>query len=74
MQTRSIKIPDFIRFLESIATYSEGRKKYLFLDNLRLHHSKCVHQRASELNIEIKFNATYSSELMCCESVWAWSK
>jgi transposase len=44
------------------------------LDNLRLHHSKVVIERCRKYNIEIIFNAPYSSEYNPVERLWCYAK
>ena len=39
MAEKSIKKPDFIEFMDLLCIYLKPGKAYLFLDNLRMHHS-----------------------------------
>jgi transposase len=45
-------------------------KIILLIDNLSVHMSAPVSQYASENQIEIVFNASYSSEFMAVEKLW----
>ena len=64
----------FCDFLEEVAGTADGRKICMLVDNLPVHHTKIVQKKASELNIELIFNGTYSSEFNAIERLWAWSK
>jgi len=44
------------------------------LDNLNLHRGDIVSKKAYRLNIEIVFNATYSSNYNPVERLWLFSK
>ena len=74
MKTGAIKIPDFLIFLSKIYQHSKGERCYLLLDNLRLHHSQLVWERANQFNIEIIFNSPYSSEYNMVERLWLFAK
>jgi len=70
----AITIETFNQFVEKLGVYYRGKKVYLFLDNLRLHHSKLVATKCALHNIEIVFNASYSSEYNPVEVLWLLSK
>ena len=55
----AITIPTFLDFIEKIGNHYQGKKVYLFLDNLILHHKKQVALRCERLNVKIIFNAKY---------------
>ena len=46
----------------------------LFVDNLRLHHMKSVQRYAEENDINLLFNAIYSSEYNPVEILWLFAK
>ncbi len=70
----SVNVDRFIEFLKLI-TPAEGKKPYtVFLDNLRVHHSKRVKDYCSKNRIELLFNASYSSEVNPIERLWSLSK
>ena len=70
----AIDIGSFITFLEKVAKYLDGRRACMLVDNLAVHHSKAVKEKALNLNIELVFNGIYSSEFNPIERLWAWSK
>jgi len=47
---------------------------YIFLDNLRLHHSNALKDVVRRNNQELVFNASYSSPLNPIERLWAYAK
>lgn len=46
----------------------------VFLDNLRLHHSRDFVEYAKQIRMDLIFNASYSSEVNPIERLWAFSK
>jgi len=40
------------------------------MDNLRVHHTKVVKEKINDLGWEVVFNAAYSSEIHCIETVF----
>ena len=58
----AITIPALLNFIDEIGDHYQGKKVYVFLDNLRLHHIKQVALKCERFNIEIIFNSCYSSE------------
>ena len=50
------------------------KTKYVFLDNLRLHHTQQIKAFAHSHNVRLVFNASYSSEYNPIERLWALSK
>ena len=70
----AISIETFNQFVEKLGLYYRGKKVYLFLENLRLHHSKLVATKCALHNIEIVFNASYSLEYNPVEVLWLLSK
>ena len=64
----------FIELLKGISSHYGGRRSYVFVDNLRMHHSAVVKETAAQLNCELIYNAPYSSEFNPIERFWAYSK
>lgn len=73
MQDFSIKWESFLEFLKLLKP-KKSRKTFVFLDNLKAHHNLNVKAYAKEANIELVFNAAYSSELNPIERLWLFSK
>ena len=74
MKDFSIKWDSFITFLEKLKPKKKSQKTFVFLDNLKAHHSPEVKTYAKEANIELLYNAAYSSELNPIERLWLFSK
>jgi transposase len=70
----AIKIKEFLIFVEAVADRYNGERVSMFLDNLRLHHSRLVATRCEELNIKLVFNAAYASENNPVENLWQLAK
>ena len=71
----SINVDKFILFLRELrATKSQTKRIYIFLDNLRVHYSKRVGEYCEQNNIQLIFNAAYSSEYNPVERLWALAK
>ena len=47
---------------------------FVFFDNLTLHHTVLVREKAKSNNQELVFNASYSSHLNPIERLWALAK
>jgi transposase len=61
----------FLVFLAQIKLMVGDRKDVvIFMDNLRVHHSKPVAERLQKYGWTTVFNAAYSSELHCIENVF----
>ena len=73
MKLGSIKTPDFIDFL-ALLKPKKSAKTFVFVDNLRAHHAKDTKAYCKEANIQLVFNAAYSSELNPIERLWLFSK
>ena len=73
MKDGSINWEAFIEFLKLLKPKKKQRT-YVFLDNLTAHHKLEVKAYAKEANIELVFNAAYSSELNPIERLWLFSK
>lgn len=56
--------------MEELNEKLEGKKAWVFLDNLSVHRSKAVEEKVRTLNIELIFNAPYSPELNAIEHLW----
>ncbi len=70
----SIKKPDIIQLLNMLAAKLKMTETYIFLDNLRAHHSKEVKCAADRNKQKLLFNGAYSSELNPIEILWAYAK
>lgn len=70
----SIGKSEFKTLLTDISSSVGGKKCYVFLDNLWMHHSKEIKDFAASKRIDLIFNAPMSSELNPIERLWAWSK
>ena len=70
----AINIEHFCTFLDKVGHIYQRKKTYMLVDNLNVHHSKLVQNRASHWNIELLFNGTYSSTFNPIERLWAWAK
>ena len=74
VKEKSICRDDFIVFLNQMRRNRNRRKTYVFLDNLNIHHSYIVKERARINRQELIFNAAYSSEINPIERLWALAK
>lgn len=63
---------DFLRCLRSC--HDAGETMYVYLDNLKVHHTQMVKQYCSENNVTLVFAPAYSSEYNPIERLWALSK
>ena len=71
----SINVDKFLLFLQELrATRSSSKRIFIFLDNLRVHYSLRVREFCNQNNIELIFNAAYSSEYNPVERLWALAK
>ena len=70
----SINVDDFIEFLGKLRQGTGKHFIYVFLDNLRVHHSNRVKEYCGINKIKLVFNAAYSSEFNPVERLWALSK
>ncbi len=71
----SINVDKFIQFLQELRIMKDARIKiFIFLDNLRVHYSLRVREYCGVNNIELVFNAAYSSEYNPIERLWALAK
>ena len=73
-QKRSINAIDFQAFLDQLAKQMKRARTFVFLDNLTLHHTVLVREKAKSNNQELVFNASYSSHLNQIERLWARAK
>ena len=74
MRPKSISTTEFIDFLHRLALQLHPGAAYLFLDNLPVHHTLAVREKATELGITLLFNAPYSCEYNAIEGLWAHAK
>lgn len=74
IQRQSIKIADFLEFLNKLAERMRHRKTFIFINNLTLHHTVALRNQAKANNQELYFNAAYSSHLNPIERLWALAK
>ena len=74
IETGSVKKDGFMRFLDKLAVHNQSRKCYLFVDNLRMHYTKDVVNHARNLNMQLIYNAPYSSEFNPIERLWCYAK
>ena len=70
----AIDSDQFIIFLEELADYTGNSKCLLLVDNLPVHRTGPVVRYAESKQIELLYNATYSSTFNPIERLWAWSK
>jgi transposase len=70
----SICTSDFVDFLRNLKSRMRGEKTYVFLDNLRIHHTLIIASKAQANNQVLIFNASYSSQLNPIERLWAIAK
>lgn len=57
----SIKTEDVVDFLAETSYQTSGGEQFIFLDNLRAHHSKKVAAEAAKNSQTLLFNGGYSS-------------
>ncbi len=70
----SIKTTDFLDFLSSLRKRMERQKTFVFLDNLQVHHTLIVRDKAFKNHQVLIFNASVSSHLNPIERLWAVAK
>lgn len=71
---KSIDTEAFLEFMNKLCRKMRGKKTYVFLDNLRIHHTSAITRRAAENKQELVFNASYSSPFNPIERLWAIAK
>lgn len=71
---KSIVTGDFLEFLGKLNKRMKGAETLVFLDNLSLHHTNIIAQKAKALKQVLVFNAPYSSHLNPIERLWALAK
>ena len=71
MHPKSVNIPKFLTFLDDLRRQRWADDIALFIDQLSVHRSKVVRDRAEELSIPIIFNACYSPDNMPIEHVFS---
>ena len=70
----SINNQAFQRFLEELSAKNEGRSIAIFMDNMRVHHSRLSKEQYSLLNITPIFNIPYSPQFNGIEAVFSMVK
>ena len=70
----SICTSDFVDFLRNLKSKMRGQKTFVFLDNLRIHHTLIIASKVRANNQVLIFNASYSSQLNPIERLWAVNK
>ena len=68
---KAIDVEYFMEFLRSLRQYLKGQKFSLFLDNLRVHHSRKVKEYCDRKGIGLVFNLAYSPEYNPIETVFS---
>ena len=63
-----------MEFLKALRIQMYKRNTFIFLDNLRMHHTHIISKKAHENNQVLIFNAAYSSHLNPIERLWAVAK
>jgi len=71
---KSIKSEELKQVFTQIKRRFSRKSKYVFLDNLKLHHAQHIKAFARSLNLHLIFNASYSSEYNPIERLWAFAK
>jgi len=71
---RSIRTDDFNEFMHEFKEKIGSVKSIVFLDNLNFHRSKKVVSYCKEVEINLIYNGTYSSEYMPIERLWSFAK
>ena len=70
----SIKTGDFVEFIIKLGRRMDKQRTHVVLDNLQLHFSPAVTNKAKEYNLVLHYNPTYSSHLNPIERLWALSE
>lgn len=70
----SIKEDELLKLVAMTRANTGKGKLWICLDNLRLHFSKKLKEYNKKHNIELLFNAPYSSELNPIERLWGFAK
>ena len=71
----SVSVEKFIQFLQDLRSLTCLEEQiYIYIDNLRVHHSTLVKEFCTRNNIGIVFAASYSSMYNPIERVWALAK
>ncbi len=70
----SICTCDFIDFLRNFNSRMRSEKIYVFLYNLRIHHTLIIASKAQANNQVLSYNASYSSQLSPVERLWELAK
>ena len=68
---KSVNIKKFLVFMEDLRRQRWADDIAIFLDQLSVHRSLIVRDRADELGIPIVFNASYSPDFMPIENVFS---
>ena len=68
---KSICTDSFLEFLELLRKKMRGAKTFVFLDNLKIHHTHIIARKAESCSQVLVFNAPYSSHLNPIERLWA---
>lgn len=71
---RSVQTHHFLEFLEELALTNEGEPLAVFMDNMRVHHSKLAKARYPGLNIIPIFNVAYCPQFNGIEAVFSMVK
>lgn len=71
---KSIEVEKFVEFLRGLRAKVTTDEVYVFLDNLRVHHSNVVKDYCNRNKIVLVFNGAYASEYNASERAWALSK
>jgi transposase len=75
LNPKSISFDSFKQFLKKLTLHTKRRKTFLFLDNLRLHHSNEIKTVAKARGMHLLFNASYSPVYNGgVEGLWAYAK
>ena len=74
IKEKSIITDDFVDFLNKLRNKMRRAKTFIFLDNLRIHHTHIIASKSRDNNQVLLFNAAYSSQLNPIERLWAVSK
>lgn len=65
----------FVRFVEMLrSNIGSGQTIFLVVDQLRVHYTHVVVECCRANDVFLVYNASYSSEFMPCEIVWAIAK
>ena len=72
---KAIDSEGFKNFITTVRNHKpNGERIYLVIDNLPMHHMKTIRAHAEERNVELVFNAPYSSPYNPIEVLWGYSK